>query len=334
MIALFYKKSPYTTILLLIFAVIVKLPLFLSPGIPAIDKSEGPLFVLITRWLIAQTPAAPLLFSILTFLILFGQAVYLNYFFNRHRMTSRPTDLPGMAYLLSTSLLPAWSSWSAPLLINSLILFLLAHLFESYSLADIRKPLFNRGLAIGLGVFVYPPSLLLAIWFVVAVAIIRPVRLQEILIALLGLLTPFYFLVIALFWTDRLNQLTTLFTLPFSFPSTLPPVWIGGLLFILFIPFLVGFYHVQDQVRKMLIQVRRGWTVIFILLLAGFLMPLFSLAPFMGWMIVLIPLSTYHASFYYYTSFRIFPLLFFWISFLFVLLNQYTGSGGKVIFGL
>jgi hypothetical protein len=174
--------------------------------------------------------------------------------------------------------------------------------------------------------------LLLAIWFVIAVAIIRPVRLQEILIALLGLLTPFYFLVIVLFWTDQLGKLSTLFSLSFSFPNSLPAVWIGGLLFILIIPFLIGFYHIQDQVRKMLIQVRRGWTVIFILLLTGFFSPLFSATPFTGWMVLLIPLSVYHASFYYYTSFRIFPLLFFWISFLFVLLNQYSGSGGKVIF--
>lgn len=333
MIALFYKKSPYTPVLLLIFAVVVKLPLFLAPTLPVVDKNEGILFGKITQWIIAQTSLAPLLFSLLTFLILFAQAIYLNYFFNRHRMTSRPTDLPGMAYLLGTSLLPTWSIWSAPLLINLLILFLLAHLFESYSLADIRKPLFNRGLAIGLGVFIYPPTIWLAGWFIFSLLIIRPVKIQEVLISFLGLLTPIYFLLIGLFWTDQLAQFSNYFIIPFSLPTTVPPVWFGGLLFILLLPFLIGFYQIQDQVRKMLIQVRRGWTVFFMLLLFGFFMPLFSTAPYTGWMILLIPLSAYHASFYYYTSFRIFPLLFFWISFLFVLLNQYTGSGGKVIFG-
>ncbi|GDX41846.1 hypothetical protein LBMAG22_03750 [Bacteroidota bacterium] len=332
MIALFYKKNPYTPFLLLIFAVVVKLPLFLAPVLPIQEKNQGLLFEYFTKWIIAQTSIAPLIFSLLSFLILFAQAIYLNYFFNRHRMTSRPTDLPGMAYLLGTSLLPTWSVWSAPLLINLLILFLLAHLFESYSLSDIRKPLFNRGLAIGLGLFIYPPSLWLALWFVFSLLIIRPVKIQEILIALLGLLTPIYFLLIGLFWTDQWGQLANYFIVPFAFPATVPPVWFGGLLFILFIPFLVGFYHVQDQVRKMLIQVRRGWTVFFMLLLIGFFIPLFSADPYTGWIILLIPLSAYHASFYYYTSFRIFPLLFFWISFLFVLLNQYTGSGGKVIF--
>jgi len=209
----------------------------------------------------------------------------------------------------------------------------LSHLFESYSLADIRKPLFNRGLAIGLGLFVYPPAIWLALWFVFSLLIIRPIKIQEILIAFLGLLTPVYFLLIGLFLTDQLGLFTSYFYVSFSFPDTVPPIWFGGLLFILFLPFLVGFYHVQDQVRKMLIQVRRGWTVFFVLLLISFFMPLFSAAPFTGWMVLLIPLSVYHASFYYYTSFRIFPLLFFWISLLFVLLNQYSGSSGKIIFG-
>ncbi|MFM7510681.1 MAG: hypothetical protein ACKO33_02815 [Bacteroidota bacterium] len=333
MIALFYKKTPYTPFLLLLFAVVVKLPIFLAPALPVEEKGDGAMFIFFTKWLAAQTPAASVVFALLTFLILLTQAIYLNYFFNRHRMTNRPTDLPGMAYLLGTSLLPAWNSWSAPLLINLLILFLLSHLFESYSLADIRKPLFNRGLAIGLGLFVYPPAIWLALWFVFSLLIIRPIKIQEILIAFLGLLTPVYFLLIGLFLTDQLSLFTSYFYVSFSFPDTVPPIWFGGLLFILFLPFLVGFYHVQDQVRKMLIQVRRGWAIFFVLLLIGFFMPLFSAAPFTGWMVLLIPLSVYHASFYYYTSFRIFPLLFFWISLLFVLLNQYSGSSGKIIFG-
>jgi len=334
LIALFYKKTPYAPLLLLLFALVVKLPLFLAPVIPVVENEGGALFSFFTKWIAPQSPASPLVFSTLTFLILVFQAIYLNYFFNRHRMTNRPTDLPGMAYLLGTSMLPAWSSWSAPLFINLLILFLLAHLFESHSIADIRKPLYNRGLAIGLGFFVYPPSLWLALWFVFSLLIMRPIKIQEVLIAFLGLLTPIYFLLVGLFWTDQLDLFTGFFTFSISFPDSAPPVWFGGLLFILFLPFLIGFYHIQGQVRRMLIQVRRGWTVFFVLLLIGFLMPLFSTSPFSGWALLLIPLSVYHASFYYYTSFRIFPLLFFWISLLFVLLNQYSGSSGKVIFGL
>lgn len=247
-------------------------------------------------------------------------------------MTTRNTDLPGMSYLLMTSLLPEWSQFSAPLIINFLVLFLLSSLFESYHSADTRRTLYNMGLAMGLGIFIYPPALLLTGWFLLSLVIIRPVRLQEIIISLLGILTPFYFVGIWLFWNNQLSWELLEPHIAFSIPSSLPVVWLGGILFLLIIPFLIGFYHIQDQVRKMLIQVRRGWTVFFLLFLAGLFIPLFSLHPYTGWLILLLPLSTYHASFYYYTSFRIFPLLFFWVTFFFILLNQFSGSWGKVIF--
>lgn len=332
MVALFYKRSPLNPVLLFFFAIAVKLPLFIYP--PSIDVSilKGtPLFYFV-QWVQLSSGKPLYVFSMLTFLILFAQALYLNYFFNRNKMTTRNTDLPGMSYLLMTSLLPEWSQFSAPLIINFLVLFLLSSLFESYHSADIRRTLYNMGLAMGLGIFIYPPALLLTGWFLLSLVIIRPVRLQEIIISLLGILTPFYFVGIWLFWNDQLSWELLEPHIAFSIPSSLPVVWLGGILFLLIIPFLIGFYHIQDQVRKMLIQVRRGWTVFFLLFLAGLFIPLFSLHPYTGWLILLLPLSTYHASFYYYTSFRIFPLLFFWVTFFFILLNQFSGSWGKVIF--
>ena len=332
MVALFYKRSPFNPVLLFFFAIAVKLPLFIYPQAIELSSFKGtPLFYFV-QWVQLSSGKPLYIFSILTFLILFAQALYLNYFFNRNKMTSRNTDLPGMSYLLMTSLLPEWSQFSAPLIINFLALFLLSSLFESYHSADTRRTLYNMGLAMGLGIFIYPPALLLTGWFLLSLVIIRPVRIQEIIISLLGVLTPFYFWGIWLFWNDQLSWALIEPHIAFSIPNSLPVVWLWGILFLLTIPFLIGFYHIQDQVRKMLIQVRRGWTVFFLLFLARLFIPLFSLNPYTGWVILLLPLSTYHASFYYYTSFRIFPLLFFWVTFFFILLNQFSGSWGKVIF--
>lgn len=332
MVALFYKRSPLSPILLFFFAVAVKLPLFLYPHPLDPLLFKGTPLVYFIDWVQGLVRNSSWVFSMLTFLFLFAQALYLNYFFNRHKMTSRTTDLPGMSYLLLTSILPEWCQFSGPLLINFLILFLLSSLFESYASADTRRSLYNVGFSLGLGIFIYPPALLLTVWFLLSLLIIRPLRLQEILISLLGVITPFYFLGIWLFWKGQLSFKLLEPHLTFSLPSNLPAVWVWGFVFLLSVPFLIGFYHIQDQVRKMLIQVRRGWSVFFFLLLAGLFVPLFSAQPYQGWIILLLPLSVYHASFYYYTSFRIFPLLFFWISFIFVLLNQFSGSWGKAIF--
>lgn len=332
MVALFYKRNPLNPVLLFFFAFAVKLPLFFYPTPLDSTTFKGTPLASFIQWVQKDFGISSQAFSVLAFIILVAQALYLNYFFNRHKMTGRNTDLPGMSYLLITSLLPEWSQFSGPLLINFLLLFFLSSLFESYQRADTRRSLYNVGLVLGLGIFIYPPSIFLIIWFLLSLLIIRPVRLQEIIISLLGVITPFYFLGVWLFWKGQLSIAVMEPHFSFSIPATLPEVWIWGLLFLLFIPFLIGFYYIQDQVRKMLIQVRRGWTVFFFLLVAGLFVPLFSPQPYLGWVIFLVPLSVYHASFYYYTTFRIFPLLFFWITFIFILLNQFSGSWGKVIF--
>ena len=169
MVALFYKRSPFNPVLLFFFAIAVKLPLFIYPQAIELSSFKGtPLFYFV-QWVQLSSGKPLYIFSILTFLILFAQALYLNYFFNRNKMTSRNTDLPGMSYLLMTSLLPEWSQFSAPLIINFLVLFLLSSLFESYHSADTRRTLYNMGLAMGLGIFIYPPALLLTGWFLLSI---------------------------------------------------------------------------------------------------------------------------------------------------------------------
>ena len=47
--------------------------------------------------------------SVVAFFLLYVQALLINYLVNEHRMTSRQTFLPAMAYLLITSLFPEWN---------------------------------------------------------------------------------------------------------------------------------------------------------------------------------------------------------------------------------
>jgi hypothetical protein len=111
-------------------------------------------------------------------------------------------------------------------------------------------------------------------------------------------------------------------------PAIQSSVWVAGAAFLLLIPLLIGAYSVSDNARKMLIQVRRGWTVLTFLLVNTILLPFLYTQTWGGWQLALIPLACYHASFYYYTSFRIIPLLFFWLSFFFILATQFSGNTG------
>ena len=331
MIAIFLKRSPLNVLLLLVFALLVKIPLFTAPRVPVSSAHDGALYVELLRWLHASGMATPLFYSVLTFVLLFVQAVLLNFFFSQQKMLNQGTDLPGMTYLLLTSLFPQWSYFSAPLLMNLLVLYLLQLLFRLYNHGEGRAALFNMGFLIGSANFLYAPSFLLVFWVLPAMAIMRPFRIQDWLLTLLGLLSPFYFYGVWLFLTDRSPLAPFLIFTNWQFPD-LPTIafWKVGALLLLLLPLLAGLYYVQDNTRKMLIQVRRGWSVLFLLLLVTTLLALFQHDVHTGWLLLLLPLAFYHACFYSQSSFRVVPLLVFWLTFFYVLADQFSGAGWKI----
>ncbi|MFM8710203.1 MAG: hypothetical protein ACKOC7_02910, partial [Sphingomonadales bacterium] len=142
MIAIFLKRSPLNLLLLLLFAVVVKIPLWTTPQLPIRSSLDGELYTQLLAWLSRAGVATPLFYSLLAFSLLFGQALFLNYFFSQQKMLNQSTDLPGMAYLLLTSLFPQWSYCSAPLLMNGVVLYLLFLLFRLYNHGEVRAALF------------------------------------------------------------------------------------------------------------------------------------------------------------------------------------------------
>ena len=133
MIGIFKQKNPANIFLLLAFGVLIKLPMFLHPHIPVGRASDGVFFKKILQFLEPTGRSTPTLYPVLAFSLLFLQAIMLTRFINTQRMMSRPTFFPGMAYLLITSLLPEWSYFSAPLIVNTILLFVLSGLFKIYN---------------------------------------------------------------------------------------------------------------------------------------------------------------------------------------------------------
>jgi Family of unknown function (DUF6427) len=328
LIGLFQKRSPVNVVWLLVFAIAIKLPLFLRPQSPVLQVDDPPLYRALVQWIQQTGTLAPAFFSFLSFIFSVSIALLLNYFFQQQKMASRPTDLPGMSYLLLSSFFPDWSYLSSASLTSLLLVYLLFSLFRLYNQSEVRRSLFNMGLVVGLSPFIFSPTLLLGIWLLAAILIMRPFRVKEFLLTLLGVFTPFYFFGVWLFVTDRWSTTHWLPEMGIHVPVIQSSVWVAGAAFLLLIPLLVGAYSVSDNARKMLIQVRRGWTVLTFLLINTVLLPFLYTQTLGSWQLALIPLAFFHASFYYYTSFRIIPLLFFWLSFFFILATQFSGNTG------
>jgi hypothetical protein len=327
-IGIFKQKNPAIIFLLLLFGVLIKLPMFLHPHVMVIRPEEGILFRAILKFLEPTGKSFSSLYPLLAFSLLMLQAITLTRFINNQRMTSKPTYFPGMAYLLITSLFPEWNYFTAPLLVNTILLFVLSGLFNIYNQQNAKGVIFNIGLALGIASFLFFPSLTFIIWILLALAVMRPFRLNEWVLCLVGITTPFYFYAVYLIVTSQWSwgQLWPYFSV--HLPYIRQSAWMAGSAFLLAVPFLMGGYYVQDNLRKMLIQVRKGWSLLLLYLLGAIFVPFVNNTNTLeNWVMVAIPFAAFHACTYLYSTLKILPLLIFWLTVAFILGYQYYGPG-------
>ncbi len=328
MTGIFKQKNPANIFILLTLGVLIKLPIFRHPYIPVTRPGDGILFRAILNLIAPAGKNTPVLFPVFAFGLLFLQAVLLTGFMNRQRMMNRSNWFPGMAYLLITSLLPEWNFFSAPLLVNTILVGVLSIMFKIYNQPKVLGSVFNIGLSLGIASFLFFPALTFIIWILLALALMRPFRLNEWLVCIVGATTPFYFYAIYLLINGQWNWSSLWPYFSISLPSVKQSAWLAGSAFLLVLPFLTGGYYVQGSLRRMLIQVRKGWSLLLLYLLGALFIPFVNNSNgFENWIMAAIPLAAFHACTYLYSSFRILPLLLFWLTVAFVLGYQYYGPG-------
>jgi hypothetical protein len=327
-IGIFKQKNPANLFILFVVGILIKLPMFMESHGPVVHSSDGALYTAILRFLNPAANAFPLLYPLLTYAFLFMQAMILTQFINTQRMTNKSTYLPGLAYILITSLLPEWNLFSAPLLVNSILLFVLSALFGIYNRQNVRGTIFNIGLALGIAGFLFVSSLTFIVWVWLAMAVMRPFRINEWLICLLGITTPFYFYAIYLVINGQWSWDTFLPTITIGLPSLKQSAWLAGSVFLVMVPFLAGGYYVQENLRRMLINVRKGWSLLLLFLLTALLLPFINSSDtFENWIMGMVPLAAFHGCAYLYTTWRPFPYVIFWITVGFIVAYQYYGPG-------
>lgn len=320
MIGIFKQKSPGNIIVLLIFGLLLKTPMFLYPKAIVATDNDGTLY----RFLIESLPLSQTGYAIVTFILLYAQALLINYLVNEYRMIPRQNYLPAMAYLLITSLLPAWNYMSSPLLANTLIIWMFIKLFRLYNTPNAKGAVYNIGLIAGVASYIYFPSAIFALCVIIGLMILKPFRLNEVLLFLLGGLTPYYFFAIWLFLHNRLNLVNFFPHVSVRIPVMKSTIWVAASTLLLAVPFLLGGYFVQTHIRKMLIQVRKNWSILLVYLVVAFFVPFInSDGLFYTWILVTVPFAAFHTCAYYYATRKWLPLFLFFVSVGYVLYVQY-----------
>lgn len=323
MIGAFKANNPYNSFLLLLYGVLLKLPMFLYPAIPVPQQTDGFLFKQLLLQLNAVGNVLPGIYPFISFLLLYTQAISFNQMANGQRLMQKPTYLPAMAYLLITSLFQEWNILSAPLIVNSFVIWVWARMSGLGNNNKIAASLFNIGIAIGIATFFYFPSIAFTLLIIFGLILTRPFNPAEWLLSLLGIITPYYFLLSYVFLTDK--------WIGYSFPGfsvSLPKFhesrWALAAIIIVLFATMAGIYFVRQNFRRQLVQTRKSWNLVFLYFFVALCIPFINAThTFQYWILCAVPLSAFVGAGFFYPTKKVFPLVIHWLMVAFVILFSY-----------
>jgi hypothetical protein len=326
-VGLFKRKNPGNAFLLLIYALILKFPIFLHPAVPVQSPTDSYLYSRILRFLLSFSGPSGMVFSILAFIILFIQASLFNRIVNHHKLFPKPNFLPGMSYILVTSLIPSWSYFSAPMLVNLLMIWAWYRMLNLYSTNQPGGAIFNIGILVGFCAMLYFPAIVFAVLMLFALVTMRPFRIREWIIGLIGVTTPYYFLFIVLFLGGNWSWSLVFPAVKFRLPALPSSIWITVSIALLVIPFIIGGFFVQNNLSKMLIQMRKGWSLLLLFLMIGAAIIFMNDdTAYTNWMLTALPFAAFHASAYYFPAQRIFANVLHWLILGFIIVMSYGAN--------
>lgn len=312
MTGIFKANNPSNNFFLLLYGLLVKLYLFVQAPPPVLQPADGPLYSSVVIWLQKIFAGSHLQFAFISFILLFIQAMGLNKAVNDQRMLQRPNYLPAMAYLLITSMFPEWYGLSSALVANTILIWVWARLCTLHNNPHAKSSVFNIGLAIGVAAFFYYPAILFTILFIAGIAITRPFRLNEWIIGLLGILTPYYFFAAWLFLSDQWIT----YRLPyahFTVPVFIQSRWAWAALGLIGPCLIIGSYFVQHNFRRQVVQTRKSWQLMNLYLVVAALVPFVNARnSFSSWILMAVPVSLLSACAFFYPERKWFGAVMHW----------------------
>lgn len=310
MISLFKENSSPAVFGLIVASLALHAFFIITPPQVITSADEG-----VLHYALQPLSAVPSIFlSVIYHVIVLVQALRLNNVLNEFRMYQRQTYTAAIAYIILTALLPAFSNITTALIANSFIIWMFFRMVKLYNTPAPKGMVYNLGLLTGCMVLLYYPAIGIVPVMFFALAVTRPFRLTEWFILLLGIITPAYFWCGYLFLTNQLDSLKGLAAI-FQIHKIIEPdlkhialaLGVAGLLLI------AGIFSWRAHNNRMVIQVRKIWGVLFMMLL--FLPPVVFLLK-AAWpsalLLTCVPAAAFIANAFLYPK-KIISALFFWL---------------------
>jgi len=175
---------------------------FFHPVVPLTEHS-APLYKLI----ITGIEGFPFLITLISFILIFCEALLINYIIQKNEIINTTSFLPALVYMVLMSLQPEMFSLHPIVIANLFMLFALHTLMQSYKKETSYSQAFDTGLFISLGAMFYIPSIVFILLLWIGLILLRPFVWREWVISFIGFFLPWIFIVFYYFWNDKLDTL-------------------------------------------------------------------------------------------------------------------------------
>lgn len=299
MLQIVRNNSPFTVIILLIYALAINGYALFNPLLPVAQEHSFLYFILVGFLKVILFDSA-FAFTLLSVLMVFLQAIYLNGIVMKHKAFVQSTYLPAFVYISIVSLYPSFIYFNQPLVANWFLLICLDIVLRLGQDTKATKHIFNAGVCIALATLFHFSAIFFLLMLLVSIRLMRRVNLTEWLIALLGFFVAIYMAGGILFLFDALDWMPKWMVLGFNLPTSLDkPLYILVLITGVLVLFVMGVYMLQSGINRVNVFIRRGWSSISIYLIISIIVALLTeVAIEAAWLVVMPPLTLLMANAY------------------------------------
>lgn len=208
LISVFKRNLFINSLLLLPIAILVRVTSLIFPDKTESINNGGILYQMLLKYL----PESPVYKPIISVFMVFLTAVVINRLMIKNRIANDITLLPGLFYILLSSIVPELFVFSPILFAIFFLIQAFSNLFKTYKKYNSERFLFNTGFYFGISVLFCNSYILFLIPILIGFVSIRSYNLREFLQLLSGLALIAYFYTFYLYFSGDSFEFE-----PFSF---------------------------------------------------------------------------------------------------------------------
>ncbi|MCC7533552.1 MAG: hypothetical protein IT246_06385 [Bacteroidia bacterium] len=208
MLNLFRNNTLLAWTLLLILVIVLRIPVYLKPI--AYEYNQTAPFANFIFTFIQTIPNHYLWSLIISASIVFVQAILLNYIVTTHEILYKDSFLPALFFVLLNSLFPQQTELFPQLISTLFLLLLFQRLCYLYESANPQLVVLDAGLYLGIGILFNYDLFLYLPFILISVVIFTSFNFRYLLISVLGIILPLYFIGTYFYVFNRLDEIITL----------------------------------------------------------------------------------------------------------------------------